>query len=462
MSQVSYVYQFDDITESASCVELWRPDRTGSRRVQLHIDDNELLRRATSRLTSVMADAVDLATAVQVADRLTLHCAADRLTIHIILPVRHPEIMGNDPVADLLAEILLWYTGRRWTFDFRPRRSEGRPADLQIHLPHTGEPPATEVALWSGGLDATAGLVARTLSDPDAMASVTLCGTGANVMVQHVQRTVAARLDPLVASRLKLIQLPVRLRGLGEMPTNARSRARGFVFLLLGAACAVAEGQARLAIYENGVGAINLPLLPSSVGLAHARSVHPRSLIQMGKLVSALLGTPFRYENPFLFWTKAQMCAALEATRATDIVPLTVTCDRHHRQRPFQCGYCSSCLLRRQALAAAGLPDHTAYRLFATDRPGRPSDASHLLAMLDQVAVLDACLRQPDPWTALAMRYLPLLEVADWLERGGHGADGVRQELVALYRRYVHEWQAARESVRRGLLPPTNPLPTAA
>jgi hypothetical protein len=318
------------------------------------------------------------------------------------------------------------------------------------------------VALWSGGLDAASGLVARARADPGRMASVTLCGAGSNVTIRGVQRAVADRVSRLTPGRLKLIQLPTSLVGLGGMPTNGQTRARGFAFLLLGAACAVAEGQARLAVYENGVGAINLPFRPASIGLAHARSVHPRSLLQTGMLVSRLLGSPFRFENPFLYWTKAQMCAELAAAGATDLAPITVTCDRRHRRRPFQCGYCSSCLLRRQALAAADIPDRTAYRLHTAERRRRPSDADHLLAMLDQAAALDDSLSQSDPWMGLAKRYLPLVDVVDWLEEhGGQDAAGVQQQLVALYQRYVREWRAVREVVGRGLLP-GGPLPTAA
>jgi hypothetical protein len=81
--------------------------------------------------------------------------------------------------------------------------------------------------------------------------------------------------------------------------------------------------------------------------------------------------------------------------------------------------------------------------------------------MLDQVADLAACLRQPDSWTPLTTRYVRLLEAADALE-AGYAVDDVRHGLVALYSRYVREWQVARESIERGLLPVTNQRPIPA
>ncbi|MCC6630168.1 MAG: 7-cyano-7-deazaguanine synthase [Chloroflexi bacterium] len=454
MDSVDYTFIFHAITATGGLVQFTDHRSRQRRDLRLAMNDDHLILATGRPMLSILADIVDLAGAVYVADRLSLQRTPRRVRLEVALPVRHPDVLGSAAVQALLREILFWYTGRHWRFDFLPRRAVGRRAELQRPLPHIMSAPATEVALWSGGLDALAGQIGRALANPTAMAHPALFGTGANGAIFRTQRDLVDRLEQMLPGQRKLIQLPIRLTGVDGLPTNGRARARGCVSLLLGAVCAVMEGQAVLHLYENGVGAVNLPLRAASIGLAHARSVHPRSLLLIGRLMSGLLGRPFRYENPFLFATKAQMCRALVTAGATELVPFTVSCDRRHRQAPHQCGYCSSCLLRRQALTVAGIPDRTDYRLFTPARRPRPSDGDHLRAMLDQVDSLDRCLRQPDPWSASADQFLPLVDIVDWIgEHDGQAAAArTQQDLVSLYRRYVLEWEVARPSLGEKLL----------
>lgn len=454
MDNVDYTFIFRDIAAAGSLVQFFDHCSRRRRDLRLSINDDQLLRATGHPMPSILADIVDLAGAVYVADRLSLQRTPRRVRLEVALPVRHPDVLGSAEMQALLRESLYWFTGRHWLFDFLPRQAVGRLSELQRSLPHIMSAPATEVALWSGGLDALVGLIGRTLANPTAMAHLALFGTGANGAIFWTQRDLVDRLGQVLPGQRKLIQLPIRLTGLDGLATNGRARARGFVFLLLGAVCAAMEGQAILHLYENGVGAVNLPFRVASIGLAHTRSVHPRSLLLIGGLMSRLLGRPFRYENPFLFATKVQMCRALVTARMTELVPFTISCDRRHRQAPHQCGYCSSCLLRRQALTVAGIPDRTDYRLFSPARRLRPSDSDHLRAMLDQVDSLDQCLRQPNPWSALADQFLPLVDIVDWVgEHDGQAAAAqTQQNLVSLYRRYVLEWEMARPSLSDRLL----------
>ena len=45
-------------------------------------------------------------------------------------------------------------------------------------------------------------------------------------------------------------------------------------------------GEKVLYLYENGIGAINLPYRESAVGLDHSRSVHPLTLLMVSEVVS--------------------------------------------------------------------------------------------------------------------------------------------------------------------------------
>ena len=195
----------------------------------------------------------------------------------------------------------------------------------------------------------------------------------------------------------------------------------------------------------------------------------------MSNFATELLGTRFSFENPFLFSTKAMMCQALVETGCIDLAFETISCDRLHREKPMQCGYCSSCLLRRQALAVHGVEDQTCYiatarsaesqapwqlplllkplkniaiaRSWRTKRPLWPKDA-HRLAMLRQVEDLRALLSTRH---ALGQFCVQVSTLADIVDRTapytGMAPEVMRERLIRLYQTYVCEWDTASETV---------------
>jgi len=199
-----------------------------------------------------------------------------------------------------------------------------------------------------------------------------------------------------------------------------------------------------------------LPFRESEVGLDHSRSVHPLSLLHMSNLVSHILGRSFVFRNPFLFQTKAQMCSVLAQYNVIDLAFLTITCDRLHRERPIQCGCCSSCLLRRQALAALGIEDRTEYLVTSHQAyvsSNRSFDSNHLRAMLYQVDILRSLLNSVDPWHSLLKGYPILQEIADQVARQEALAPVVPvEQLLQLYQCYVHEWDSVQHIIGQGLL----------
>jgi hypothetical protein len=209
---------------------------------------------------------------------------------------------------------------------------------------------------------------------------------------------------------------------------------------MLGAVCAFLEGQSTLHIYENGVGALNLPFRPAEVGTDHAHSVHPLSLLKMGELTSLLLGSHFTFVNPFLFQTKAEICAPLVGTAGEALVHQTISCDSQPRRHglPTQCGRCSSCILRRQALAVLGVQDQTVY---AYSQPTDPDNRFAFELMLEQRDFIRSCLAAPEPWKALRWRYQDLERT---VSRVAAAMDIARPDLITqilgLYERYVDEW----------------------
>lgn len=462
MHQQDYIYHFEDLNDRPrSQVHVLCPSRK-SYTAQLSVDDSQLCLTRRQHVPALLADCLDLAVAVAIADRLTLRKADHTRHIHVRLPVRHPEIFSRAQTQQKLLSLLYWYTHDQWSFEFCSRSRYGRLAERQLHLPFASSddcPP--EVALWSGGLDSLAGLYHNLSSTPST--TYTLFGTGMNGMIHKKQRDCALCIAHQFPKRTTFIQLPFWLDETRDIPKNKLQRSRGFVFLLLGAVCALLESQHMLSIYENGIGAINLPYCDAEVGLDHSLAVHPVSLLRMSEFISSLIGTTFAFRNPFLFHTKAQLCETLVAAGGRDLVPMTFTCDGPHREIPLQCGYCSSCLLRRQALAILGVEDQTAYISTLYQRDIRPAYRDSLRTMHLQVISLRECLNTADPWTFLLERHpslsLPLREIVD--EMGGDKKALLQEQLLLLYRRYIYEWEQVYPIVGQELLEGNRPMPLA-
>jgi hypothetical protein len=172
--------------------------------------------------------------------------------------------------------------------------------------------------------------------------------------------------------------------------------------------------------------------------------------------VTELLGARFSFQNPFLFYTKAMICQELVEAGCVDLAFDSISCDRLHREEPMQCGYCSSCLLRRQALAVHGVEDRTPYiattRLIASQLPLLPKHA-YLLAMLRQVEDLRAILSTRLPWQSFVHKSPRLADIVDQTAPyTGIAPEVMRERLLRLYQTYVYEWDSVRDRFEAGLL----------
>ena len=423
------------------------------RRVNLAVDDSSFLFRALAGLPPLVADVVDLAAAILAADRLSPQkLDAKMRRIQLTVPVREPERLGSCSAE--LSALLSWASATEWEFKFVPRRAPLRLAEAVMLLADL-TPPDAEVVLWSGGLDALAGVygLLRAASAPP----VVLLGSGSNDRVFGRQRTLARELEDTFRGRVYLHQVPIRMHGIQELRQDRLMRSRGVIFTLVGCMTAYVLGQRRLVLHENGVGALNLPYHESSIGLDHVRSVHPFTLQRVSSFVSTIIGDRFDVENPSFLLTKAQMCAPLASDGREDLVPDTESCDSYHRKTVGHCGYCSSCLLRRQALAAAGLVDRTPY-VVSSSNPPRRDPSVPLRAMLSQVDRLRMAVGIDVPsdavrWERLTASYPVLDDVVDrQLDREGWTHSKLRKGLIHMYVRYVNEWERVRDPIAAGIL----------
>lgn len=445
---------FGPVMSSGGTVRLLDRSRNRESNVKIAVDDSAFSYRVQKEFPSIIADLIDLAIAVHAADRLTFQSLRQNQTrIHVILPARNPEILSQKSIQDKLSGLLEWATGSRWVFEFSKRADSGRAVEQQPLLA-SADPYVGEVALWSGGLDALAGLYTRLKENPEI--SFMLFGTGSNDSTYARQEKVFQALQPFFPNRLNLSRVPIRFSESNLHTKNKISRARGIVFTLLGSACAYLMGRRVLHLYENGIGAINLPYRKSAVGLDHSRSVHPLTLLRVSNLVSEVVGEEFRVRNPFLLWTKAEMCQQFAEDTKCELPSLTISCDSPHRKQPIQCGYCSSCILRKQALAASRVKDRTHYIVPHATRPVGDIRL-HLQHMLAQVSTLKGLLKYSDnattQWESLTKRFPELDDIVDRThEVEGLTSLEMRKCLIQLYQTYVSEWDTVEPQVSEDFL----------
>lgn len=457
MQPFDYTFIFGEIGDKPTLVQFLDHQRDIQHQFAVAINHRDAFRSvAPSADIERASDAFSIAAAVYAADWLSVRRTNSVCRIRVVMPVWRRDLFENSAVLHHLSHLLRLYTGDEWYFEWQQRtRSESYPVS-QVQMEML---PAPEVALWSGGLDSLGGWWKRYRAH--SADAYVLVGSGANDCILGVQRQLhheASDLSRQLRSvPVELAQISLHLTHTSNLRKESSQRSRGFVFTLVGAACAYLRGQQFLHIYENGVGAINLPYCAAEIGLDHARSVHPSSLFEMSRLVTTLFDAATTIWNPFVFETKAQLCEPL--TVLNEIAPwsraiaTSFSCDSPHRQLscPAQCGYCPSCLLRRQSLAANGIEDETRYTL--SHRTPRASDSHALRAMLHQVSSLQDCLQSDEPWRALQERFPQIVEALSptVIDQAG-SIEAAQQAFIELYGRYCHEWGQVEERLAWGLL----------
>ncbi|MDB9313123.1 7-cyano-7-deazaguanine synthase [Spirulina sp. CS-785/01] len=450
-----YTMSFDPISNCRGLVHFTDHKTNESQTVGFTVNDEDFQNRVKEYSPLVIADLIDLSAAIYASDRLAKHEPHKKQRrLNVILPVRNPKLLNSSSFQSKLNHLLIWTTGSQWVFHFKKRETDGRCVENQ-QLLFPKNMTNSEVALWSGGLDALAGLYTRLTMKPEQ--TFILFGTGSNNMIHSRQGTVAEKIQSIFPNHVSLLRVPIHFNKSGKQLKNKLSRARGVVFTLLGSACAYLMGQKMLFVYENGIGAINLPYTRATIGLDHSRSVHPKTLFMVSDLVSELLGEQFTVKNPFLFWTKAEMCKSLARDKRNHLSCFTTSCDHRHRKKEaFQCGYCSSCLLRRQALAAVNLEDNTRY-VITHGKPPRQDPSLYLRHMKEQVDTFNAIFSMSSDtnlqWKYLSKEFSELDDVVDYTcEVEGLSPNTIQNRLIRLYQTYVSEWEKVDARLSTGLI----------
>jgi 7-cyano-7-deazaguanine synthase in queuosine biosynthesis len=420
--------------------------------VGVAINDRLVSRSFSTAMRARAADLVDIACEAYAADRLVRRrppgrrrdpysiAWSRRLEVHV--EVRDIGFWSHPSVTEALTGLFQWLTDDRWTFVFRRRMSSPRPSELESCLFATPAPADGAVALFSGGLDALAGAGAD-LNDRSGR-SLVVMGVGTNNRQMHTQARLMKELrrtdhDGRLAATLIV---PISLGNAKQFLQEATQRTRGAVFLCLAAAVAEVAGLHRILMYENGIGAMNLPYFEGQLGAQTSRAAHPKTLRLAADLFSHVLDRELTIENPLMLLTKAEACRRIPV-RWLPLVPRTVSCDTGFTDRrpgSSLCGECTSCLLRRQAIVAAGLgelEDESSYRRTLTTLCEDPP--IQFRAFEGQQRAMALALAQPDPWLALVERFPGVALIRDELERS-HARSSGRAAILRLVAAHSVEW----------------------
>jgi 7-cyano-7-deazaguanine synthase in queuosine biosynthesis len=390
--------------------------------------------RLSCALPALAADLLEISACIHAIDRLVPRLTERQRPSGTVwarslwadIPVREPDRWRQQ--IPLLSELLRWLTDDVWALEFSQLQSGAGVLDTPQEFLFDTVPADAMPVLFSGGLDSAAGLALELLHGDAVGISV-----HTNGWMCGVQRRVLAALNE--ASHHECV--PLRYRVSVRDSTEPSQRSRGLLFLAAGVATAWAVHRDYLRVFENGIGAVNLPYLRSQQGAEATKSVHPLTLRLVQELASAVRERTFVIDAPAMALTKAELLR-LAPPAAHKALGLTVSCDVGFAARVPEhraCGACTSCLLRLQALTAAGLAGLLPMDIH--ERRGHDRDFN-INAMIWQVTRMRACLDSPEPWRRLVSEFPALIDVTSL----------THEEVVRLYRTYVEEWGSSEDAVR--------------
>lgn len=380
----------DDYTtdESPILLSLDGGDDPGTQMDHHHLWEG--LARLHVQPPQVAVDLYRICAAAYCADlRLPRSAGFDGWTRQIVLhvPVAEPDLWT--PHAENFASLLSFLSGDQWTLQFRARvvpipAVRLRRRDIQDAERQESEP-FHAVCLFSGGLDSFIGAA-------DALAA------GRNLLLMsHVPEGVSRFVSPAQDNlrnglareyrdrRVEHLKVTLNPPPVSALTGKERTqRARSILFLGLGTvtAAAVRPGTPLL-VPENGFISLNLPLTTGRLGSLSTRTTHPYAMHLYQQLLAGL-GVDVPLALPYMLKTKGEMLA-----RATDpdvvlrLAPLSNSCanpNPYAESTQSHCGHCVPCIIRRAAMAAAGIDHPRNYRIDVR-APGRAltdAEASHI------------------------------------------------------------------------------------
>ena len=328
--------------------------------------------------------------------------------LRLAIPVNAPDVWSSPPVTRALQECVGFLTQDQWRFAFEPA---GADEDRQLLLPEAGPRRglSTDVVVpFSGGMDSLATVLAELTAERRPL----LVSHKSWGLIEGERRRIAEELRQRFGSdSFSLLEAAVHRTGDEARERTRRSRA--FLYGALALAAAHRMGAAAVLLSDNGVVSLNLPMNRQLVGSRASRSTHPRFIVLLNTLATAVLDQPPEVRNPLWDRTRREVVERIAAAGQPELIGATLSCvnvQARPRTRPH-CGYCLQCIDRRFATAGAGLeeydpPERYGLDIFLDDLPegvARTTAVSYVRFArdLDTLSDQGAVEAYPDLITAL-------------------------------------------------------------
>ena len=369
-------------------------------------------RSLPARPTDRGIDLLNIAAGVYAVDRVVKRQAGAGnetgiRSLQLCFAVQDLAFWQRSEITEAVEAILSFLTDENWSVAFEQAAGVFVPQQVPLDLSLMRRP--RRIALYSGGLDSAAGLANRVLAGIDDYLLVTV---GHHNKLRHLCAEQIKQLSRLTSTPLQLHStLIVHLQG-GVAKKRMRQqecsqRSRAFLFCAAAAVAAQTCQIEEVEIFENGVGAINLPLMTGMlVGGLATRGAHPTFLKLMGQLASAVAENSVRYSLPFATMTKAEMLVPLKIHGLEEWAQQSRSCVHTslRERKASHCGQCPGCIERRQAFSAADIAEpitgQYSFDLFEGKKL-TPNNAAYMQCYLDDAAAwlaADATVRRRLHW----------------------------------------------------------------
>jgi 7-cyano-7-deazaguanine synthase in queuosine biosynthesis len=415
------------------------------------VNDEQIADQFSSMLSPVLADLVDVAIAVHMADRLALRDLyfTNGWSRHfkLSLSVRSPDRWNDQAIKSRLEQLLSFLTEDTWSLSFVLRNEGKRSSETQQHLFEEIGDGTVAISLFSGGLDSLAG-TATAIQKSKAQKFV-LVSASPNPRQRYGQQEQAKLLRQNLGLPIWHVCVPFGLHGGDQYAQEPSRRTRGLLFIVLGAVTAISGHMPTLSIYENGWGALNLPYDDSQIGTDNTRALNPRFLRQAGQFIQSITEHECSIVNQSIYETKASMLRSAGQDILARCIPLTFSCDGFplRAKNHAQCGFCTSCLLRRYSLEVAGLAKFDSDSYLQDWKLNRFKPNKHhlrgLRAMDWQTRRLAKCFANKEAWLPLVTEFPELRTVVTDLGLlNQQPVNDVRDHLMAMLHEHIFSWNS--------------------
>lgn len=326
-----------------------------------------------------LLDLVEIAAYVYAVDRLYKRGSTRQVEFdgwsrrfRFAIRVADFDFWSDSTVGKELGHILEFLAGdESYEFEFQPgfTREPGHLFDRDDSVELTTAS-NVEVALFSGGLDSTAGVLERLSTTEKSLCLVSHVSGSSSI--KRTQARLLAEFKRRFPNRVHPLSFECGLSNINRAPEETQ-RARFLLYSSIALAVAVAYGQHQITVFENGITSIHLRKRQDHLNSRSTRTTHPLTIRMLTGLFDRVVGSRSTIETPYLWQTKTEIVSRLARFGAADLFSSTVSCGKTIKEgSQTHCGSCSQCIDRRIAAYAAGLGNRDDEGLYHFDFAREP------------------------------------------------------------------------------------------